>query len=470
MTIALFAIDSTTLRNVFTSLDGEGLDVREIDWDSVRSLKPLASEIDKGVLIVPTHGAGEPTELVSRLLTGGRRLILCAPKPGKEDYQLLRELGATEIITPHTRAPQHISERVLGQLILDGDVGQTSCGDLYGATLIMRHLYREMTAYASGSDPVLILGESGTGKELVAREIHRLSRPATRFVPVNCGTLNSELAVNELFGHARGAYTSATEAQDGLLAAAGVGTVFFDEIGNLEFKSQAILLRVLEERKVRRLGANQADDMRARFVLATNKDLEVECAEGRFRHDLYERIRGLTLELRPLRERRADIPLLARHFLNEFNQGEGRNARLPDGAFDCLFNYEWVGNVRELRSAIRRAALLADPSGFINIEHLIQATRRADIRKSNFRYNVGFDPAIDSWDDLLERAGAAYFQALFLATDGDTVMAAELAGLSRSRVYDRFNKLKSDEPRRIKKRRGTRRARNSDSTNDLGRK
>jgi DNA-binding NtrC family response regulator len=445
MTIALFAMDSATLRSVVTSLAGEGLDVRAIEWDSVRSLKSLAPEIGKGVLIVPTHGAGEPTELVRRLLTGGRRLILCAPKPEKEDYQLLRELGATEIISPHTRASQHIYERVLGQLILDGDVEQTACGDMYGATSVMRDLYREMTAYASGDDPVLIYGESGTGKELVAREIHRLSRPATKFEPLNCATLSRDLAANQLFGHTRGAYTSATEAQDGLLAAAGVGTVFLDEIGDLEFPAQALLLRVLEDKKVRRLGANRADDMRARFVLATNKDLEVECAKGRFRHDLFERIRGLTLELRPLRERRADIPLLARHFLNEFNQGEERNARLPDGAFDCLFNYEWVGNVRELRSAIRRAALLADSSGLINIEHLIQATRRADKRKPNSKYNVGFDPAVDSWRDLLERAGAAYFQALFLATDGDTIEAAKLSGLSRSRVYDKFNKLKSDQ-------------------------
>src|SRR5205085_9780441 len=146
-------------------------------------------------------------------------------------------------------------------------------------------------------------------------------------------------------------------------------------------KAQAILLRVLEEKQVRRLGSNETEAVPARIVLATNRDLEMECGAGRFRQDLFERIRGFTLELQPLRDRRADIPLLVRRFLAEFNQETSRDVQLPSGAFDCLFNYEWVGNIRELRAAVRKAAAFADPAGSISILHLLQATRRSHKRK-----------------------------------------------------------------------------------------
>ena len=449
MTIALFAIEPVLLKSVVTSLTDEGLDVRAMDWDSLRGIKSLEPEVVKGVLIVPRHGAGEPTSWVSRLFTGNRKLILCTPQPDMEGYRLLNELGATEIITPRTWVPEHIAERILAQLIMEGDVAPPAFGKLRGASRVMRDLYNNLTVIADLDDPVLILGETGTGKELVAEQIHNLSKRPDKFLPINCGELGLELAGSDLFGHKKGSFTGATEARRGLLAEAGRGTLFLDEIGELDMKAQAILLRVLEEKKVRRLGSNQTEDVPARIILATNRDLELESEEGRFRQDLFERIRGFTIELWPLRERRADIPLLAHHFLNEFSQEKERALSVPVGALECLFNYEWPGNVRELRAAVRLAAAFADIDGFISAWHLLQSTRRNRKRKQveermaseEAKHFVPFDPGADSWKDFIERAQVIYFQTLLAATGGDKKEACRRSGLSSSQFYEKLKSL-----------------------------
>lgn len=444
MTIALFSTDLAFIRSVELVLADEGLDVRAFEWDSLRALAALGPEVGKGVLIVNKHGAGDPTAWVRRLLTGDRRLILCSPQIDAEGYQLLRELGATEIITPRTWQAEHVAERVLAQLIMDGDITPAECGRLRGASRAMRALYREMQVMAPLADPVLILGETGTGKDLVAGELHKLSGRPDKFLPVNCGELSRELAGSDLFGHKRGSFTGATEARQGLLAEAGRGTMFLDEIGELDLKAQAILLRVLEEKKVRRIGSNQAEEVPARIVLATNRDLDVECEEGRFRQDLFERIRGFALELCPLRERREDIPLLAYHFLQEFSLETGRELTLPSSALDGLCAYDWPGNVRELRAAVRRAAAFAGPDGVVTDWQLSPATRRrrkgaagpADVK--NF---VPFDPETDTWREFLERAQGAYFKALLKATGNNKAEARRRSGLSSSQFYEKIKSI-----------------------------
>jgi two-component system response regulator HydG len=449
VTIALFTTESSLLQSVASILAGEGLDVRAIAWDAMRSFASLGPEIDKGVLVVTKHGAGEPTAWVRRLLADGRRLILCTPQTDIQSYQLLEELGANEIITPRTWQPEHVAERVLAQLILDGDVTPSACGRLRGASRVMRDLYRDMAVIAPLSDPVLILGETGTGKELVAGELHNLSGRPDKFLPINCGELSLELAGSDLFGHKKGSFTGATEARQGLLAEAGRGTIFLDEIGELDLKAQAILLRVLEERKVRRVGSNQMEDVPARIVLATNRDLESECEEGRFRKDLFERIRGFALELCPLRERRDDIPLLVHYFLAEFSRETGRVLKLVGGALDGLFDYEWPGNVRELRAAVRRAAAFANPDGFVTDWQLSPATRRGRKRAEpggspgpdNAKYFVTFDPAVDTWKDFLERAQAVYFQALLTDTGNNKTEAHRRSGLSSSQFYEKIKSI-----------------------------
>lgn len=448
MTTALFASDAVPLYEVAALLQSEGVEALPFDLRAATQVRKLETVVQKGILIAPKHGAGEATERLSRLLGDKASLILCAPQPDNDGRKLLRELGAAEIITPRTWSAEHIAERILAQLILDGDTQPNACGNLRGATRTMRELYQELTVIAPLQDPALILGETGTGKELVAREIHRLSRRPDKFVAINCAELSTELAGSDLFGHKRGSFTGATEARQGLLAEAGHGTIFLDEIGELDLKAQAILLRALEEKKIRRVGANQWEEVHARFLLATNRDLETESEEGRFRQDLFERIRGFTLELKPLRERRADIPLLVQGFVSEFNQEMQKQLQIPEGACDCLFDYDWPGNIREIRAAVRSAAAFADEGSSISVFHLREATLRrrkhlsrvSPERKSN---TVTFDPHTDTWRDVLKRAQLIYFRSILEATGGNKEKAISLSGLGRTQFYEKLKEIDS---------------------------
>lgn len=450
MTIALYATDSLSLGPLTVKLVAEGLDVWAIETDEIRSINIFGPEITKAVLIVPKHGAGAQTAWFRRMLGDDRTLILCSVQPEDQGYKKLRSVGATTVITPRSWSPEHVAERILGQLIVDGDITPSACGKLYGATQVMRNAYQEISIMAPLSDSVLITGESGTGKELVAREIHNLSqRRSHKFVEINCGALNKDLINSDLFGHAKGSYTGADHTRPGLFSEAGEGTVFLDEIGELDLKAQAVLLRVLEEKKVRRVGSNQTEAVPARVVLATNRDLEFECEEGRFREDLFERIRGFTIELVPLRYRRADIPLLARVFLDEFNADKKPPVSIAPGTIECLFNYEWPGNVRELRSAIRNAAAFADANGFLSALRLLQATQRRRSTRAASRGTAGvsakhylnFDPRVDTWKRFSERAHVAYFRTLLEVTAGNKKEAQRLSGLGSSQFYENLKTL-----------------------------
>src|SRR5215213_715940 len=244
MNIALFTSSAIQLTGVAEALRGEGF---EIIASPVNA--PAKPEIQKGILVVPKHGAGELTGVARRALGPERELILCAPQPDNEDRRLLASLGATHIITPRTWSAQHIAERILGQLILDGVIIPNRSGNLRGATQVMRALYQDITVISQLPDPVLISGETGTGKELVAEEVHRHSQRPDKFIAINCGELNVDLAGSELFGHKKGSFSGSTETRQGMFAEAGHGTIFLDEIGELDLKAQAFLLRALEENK-----------------------------------------------------------------------------------------------------------------------------------------------------------------------------------------------------------------------------
>jgi transcriptional regulator with PAS, ATPase and Fis domain len=213
---------------------------------------------------------------------------------------------------------------------------------------------------ASAVLPVLVHGETGTGKELIARALHERSpRRDQPFVPINCAALPESLIESELFGHERGAFTGAIDRKTGLFEVAHRGTVFLDEIGELSLPLQSRLLRVLETQEFFRVGGTRPVKVDVRIVSATNRDLPAEVDAGRFRGDLYYRLNGVTLRVPPLRERRGDIPLLVRHFLDR--GGSGRMIDLE--AVEVLKAYDWPGNVRELEMVIGRAALLsAGPS------------------------------------------------------------------------------------------------------------
>jgi transcriptional regulator with PAS, ATPase and Fis domain len=220
--------------------------------------------------------------------------------------------------------------------------------------------------------PVFILGESGTGKELAARTIHETGhRRAGQFVAVNCGAIPENLLESELFGHARGSFTGAMRDKPGLVEEAAGGTFFLDEIGDLSLPLQAKLLRVLEEKKVRRVGETRVRPVDVRFVSATNKDIEREMARGNFREDLYYRLKIIPIELPPLRERKEDLLLLLDHFLEEYARSMGRpRPRFSPMALELVLSYPWPGNVRELQNEVQRCLIIAGDSPIIREDFL----------------------------------------------------------------------------------------------------
>jgi len=442
MSILIHATEAELIEPVVSDLRAEGLDVQPIDDSKLNDVPKLPPDANKVVLIVPKHGAGEPTARLRKLLTDDQLLILCSHQTEREGSNKLRQVGANAIITPRSWLPHHISERILGQLIVDGDIPITGCGEVRGATQAIRNAYSNVAIIAPLDEPILITGETGTGKDLFARAIHNISGRPDIFLPINCGTLIRDLAGSELFGCRRGAFTGAVERR-GLFLEASAGTVFLDEIGDLDLQAQVTLLRVLEEKKVRRVGSNQNEDAPARVLLATHRDLELQCEQGTFRQDLFERIRGFTLELPPLRKRRADIPLLAAHFLDEFRREKQKKIEFPLGAVDYLFTHDWPGNIRELRAAIRRAAVYTRDNSFIDVGQLIQAKRANRKRRApgetmsvDGKDYVQFDPRGDTWKKFSERARANYFRAVLDAAGGDRKKARSVTGLGTSQFYE----------------------------------
>ena len=253
------------------------------------------------------------------------------------------------------------NQRLRRELVADGQFGR-----MIGASGAMKRVF-EMAARVAPTDAtVLILGESGTGKDLLAQEIHaRSPRAGKPFVAINCAALPENLIESELFGYERGAFTGASQLRKGKFELADGGTLFLDEIGDMNPVTQAKVLRALESRKVERLGGLQSVDVDVRVISATHRDLPTEITLGRFREDLYYRLRVVTLELPPLRVHKEDLALLAESFLDQlgarhgWQARHGRQARLSDEALALVRHYDWPGNVRELRNALERALVLS---------------------------------------------------------------------------------------------------------------
>ena len=253
--------------------------------------------------------------------------------------------------------------------------------EIVGNAPAMREVYRLVRLAAPHSAHVLLVGETGTGKELIARAIHKLSRRADGpFVRVNCGALHENLLESELFGHVKGAFTGAVENKTGRFEAAHGGTIFLDEINSTSPKLQVKLLRVLQERELERVGESRTIRVDVRVVAATNAPLEDLVAAGQFREDLYYRLNVIPIVLPPLRERREDIPLLARHFLRRYaDQNKCPVPELTPEVMEWLQGYDWPGNVRELENTLERLIVLAD-GGPVTAEVLRRVRHRPVIR------------------------------------------------------------------------------------------
>ncbi|MEM6705302.1 MAG: sigma-54 dependent transcriptional regulator [Acidobacteriota bacterium] len=284
-----------------------------------------------------------------------------AMKNGAEDF-LTKPLDYDKLrATLDAIAGDLAASREQQDLGAEASGSEARCGHLIGAHETMRAVYEQIEMVAGTDASILILGESGTGKEVTARTIHELSRRRSEaFIAINAAAIPSELMESEIFGHEKGAFTGATETRQGCFELAEGGTLFLDEIGEMSTELQPKLLRVLEDSRVRRLGAKTERHVDVRLLAATNQKPEEAVAEGRLRADLYYRLNVFTIELPPLRRRATDVPLLATAFLRELGAKHGSDLRgFRDSAMEILQSYEWPGNVRELRNVVERAVIVA---------------------------------------------------------------------------------------------------------------
>ena len=345
-----------------------------------------------------------------------------------------------------TRRIYDLDARLLRDRIRAG--AAAGLGSLIGRSPAMEKLYRILGKVAFTSHPVLILGESGTGKEVVARLIHSNGPHAGKpFIPVDCGSLVPTLIESELFGHIKGAFTGAMQAKEGLLVAAGSGTVFLDEIGELPLDLQAKLLRALQEKEVRPVGATYSMPIGARILAATNQDLLAMVENGRFRKDLYFRLNVVNIHLPPLRDRKGDIPLLATHMLERLARETGKNASFSDKAMRMLEEYEWPGNVRELHHAVEHAMALS--SGPV-LHHADFPQEIQNYRPRRIPAGVGGHGASgEEGDDSRRVVSIAEMERRAILhtirqLNGDKIKAARLLGIGKTTLYRKLKEYGID--------------------------
>ncbi len=294
---------------------------------------------------------------------------------------------------------------------------------------------REMIQIISPTNAwILIMGENGTGKELVARSIHRQSsRSSKSFIEVNCAAIPEDLIESELFGHERGAFTGATEKKRGKFDLANKGTIFLDEVADMSLKAQAKILRILQEKKFERVGGTKVIDTDVRVLAATNKDLEYEMEEGRFRQDLYYRLNVIPLEVQPLRDRIEDVPLLARQFAREFSRKESKTEKhIADDALAVLMEHTWPGNVRELKNIMERL-VITSPSDIITADDI------PPLSKENQRLNrPDSSGGGDSFRGAKEEFEKDYIAKKLAENKWNVKKTAEVIGLERSNLHKKI--------------------------------
>jgi len=314
-----------------------------------------------------------------------------------------------------------------------------SGGEILGRSPPMQEMLRLVDRVASTLVTVLVYGESGTGKELVARRLHNLSERSGPFVAVNCSAIPEGLMESELFGHVRGSFTGASSDKRGLFEEARGGTLFLDEVGELPLHLQPKLLRALQEGKIKQVGGNRELPVDVRIVSATNKELQGEVKEGRFREDLYYRLNVVVLEIPPLRARREDIPLLAHHFLQKYARLFGRSIQGVDReTLERLETYSFPGNVRELENIIERAVALETGESLTRQSLPPQLTGGRDPGASRL---PELGDGVVELEDILIRIEREYVQEALRRTGGNRTEAAKRLGLSFRSLRYRLDKL-----------------------------
>jgi two-component system, NtrC family, nitrogen regulation response regulator GlnG len=335
--------------------------------------------------------------------------------------------------------------------------------EIIGKTPVMQSIFKTIGRVAHTDATVLIQGESGTGKELIAKAIHSHSqRWSGPFVALNCSAVPRDLLESELFGHERGAFTGATEQRPGVFEVANRGTLFLDEIGDMPLELQAKLLRVVQEKELTRIGGREVIKIDCRIIAATNQDLERAVQQGRFREDLYFRLKVVPITVPPLRQRRDDIPDLVAHFIEKINRDMGtRITAVSTDAQAMLVSYNWPGNVRELENTLVRAAVLA-PGPTLMPHDLALGTQNATVTayddlsleevvrlklKEYFRQTRDVEPT-DLYELIMERVERPLIELTLERTQGNQLRAAAILGINRNTLHKKISDLKITPKRR----------------------
>src|SRR6266478_7173862 len=353
---------------------------------------------------------------------GTMETVMAATRGGAFDY-IAKPFDLGRIVETVKRA-----EAAHGELEDEAEPEEMPESAMIGSSRGIVEIYKMVSQVAPTDATVLIEGETGTGKELIARMVHRFSARASQaFVPVDCASIAPSLLESELFGHTKGAFTGADKDRIGVFEAANKGTTFLDEIGEIEFNFQLKLLRFLQEREVRPVGASRSKAVDVRIVAATNKDLQKLVDEGKFRQDLWFRLNVIRLVLPPLRERRGDVPLLARFFAGKYNARYGRETKLTESGLKALEEHGGPGNVRQLQHMIERLTILT-PNERIDGESVRDALAAMEPR----------DHSVETLAD----AESEQIRRVLAATGGNKSRASQILGIERKTLYRKLERMK----------------------------
>ncbi len=395
--------------------------------------------------ITEAHLLHPEIALVVMTSSGSVHLAVEAMRRGASDY-MTKPFTVDELSAVLERAAESVTVDRENRRLREQLRSSPGLGAMIGRSVEMEKLYRILSKVAQSTHPVLILGESGTGKELVARTIHAYGPNSEKpFLPVDCGSLVPSLIESELFGYVKGAFTGANRSRDGLFVSAEGGTVFLDEVGELSLDLQAKLLRALQEKEVRPVGATHRVPIRARIIAATNRDLAAMVERGTFRKDLFYRLNVVNLRLPALRDRREDIPLLAAHFLDRLAKSHGQRYTLNDEALRTMMQHDWPGNIRELEHAIERACALSS-GPVLQLGDLPTQLQQQGI-ESHRTPQPGVAPsdsavAVQSLADLEREAILTAIRTL----GGDKLMAARLLGIGKTTLYRKLKEYGIGDP------------------------
>jgi len=385
---------------------------------------------------IRSEGLRTPVIMISAL--GDINDAVKALKSGADDY-LIKPFDPAELIL---RVRTLVAGRIRQDQLEAGSRTAEHGTRLVGESAAVRALRAMIEKVAAGATTVLITGESGTGKEVVAREIHALSpHSAEPFVAVNIGGIHENLVESELFGHEKGAFTGAEVRTTGLFELAGSGTVFLDEIGEMPLPLQVKLLRVLQERKTRRLGGTRDIPVQARIMSATNRDIEDHVRTGHFREDLYYRLNVVRIEVPPLRERRDDIPLLAGYLLEKLRLRIGKPAkRLAPGALGALMGYPFPGNIRELENILERAMIACEDETIVAADlDLGRARPGQEEEEAGSHAALPGTPSEPSHSSPMGEIERQAITCALAKWNGNRTKAAQELGISRRTI---INKIK----------------------------